>query len=144
MGGLSYGAGAMYGDGGDTGERILASVLASAHAWLQKGTGRLTAVATVPNVEELPTRMQSWLNLRVNKDEKSSLKTTILHGQAQKCDESSLIPGQGEAPLMDQYYASLRKLGITTVAEVLILAKASATGETEDAICSSLQQNLWV
>merc|ERR1712216_402275 len=134
--GTSAGASAMFGDGGDTGERVIKGVMMGTSAWLKKGTGRLTMVSHVANVGEFPERLQTWYG------SEGKIQAAIVHGTSMPAEMYSANPGHSLA--LRQYQAGLRSQNIQTIAESLIfLWPMDTVGKSDIRVVNQCQGLLW-
>jgi len=130
--GIASGAGAMFGNGGDTGERVLAGIIQGAPTYLAPG-GRLSFVAMTPNVEELPGRLEGWLS------NSSGCEALIFRGVATPAER--YLP-TGSSVETTRYQSALQRLGITTLSEAVgVLAMKGTTVEAR--IAGEPRNELW-
>lgn len=113
--------GPLYSSGGRDGQDVLAAIIGACAAhWLGPG-GRLTAVAQVPNVEQLPERLRAWLGTGVAAEAASDLQAEIFRSEATVAEEF-LAEHMRERPEVERrcYLRGLRDIGIRVMSDVVI------------------------
>jgi len=122
--GIASGACAMFGDGGETGERILAEIIAGAPRVLAPG-GRLCFVAVVTNVAALPDRLQTWLVGGTGQFAcDHAVQGFIWHGTVVLDDSFRPTNSMVES---HRFGRALNRLGIESVSKVLCLLSWSVS-----------------
>lgn len=111
--GIASGAGAMFGNGGDTGEQVFSAIVKGAAKLLGPG-GRLSVVAMTPNVEGLPGRMEGWFCSEAG----SAANFEALVFRGPPTPASRYLPTSSSVETT-RYQAALKGLGITTLSEVV-------------------------
>eukprot|EP00927_Polykrikos_kofoidii_P010958 TRINITY_DN14628_c0_g2_i1.p1 TRINITY_DN14628_c0_g2~~TRINITY_DN14628_c0_g2_i1.p1 ORF type:complete len:574 (-),score=81.27 TRINITY_DN14628_c0_g2_i1:48-1694(-) len=140
---IASGAGAMFGNGGDTGERVLASIVRGAPTFLERG-GRLSTVSMAPNVEEMPARVETWLRSgsEANAMEPIFYDALVFRGTPTPADNYQPTSTQAETR---QYQETLRRMKISSLSEtVMVLCLRDPDSLRSRAILAeSPQANLW-
>jgi len=124
--GIASQAVALFGNGGELGEQVLAAVVRGAPVLLAPG-GRLAAVTYAPNAEEMPARLEAWLR-DAHADGLESCLVTVFSGTAKPATEFLPVASEVESRC---YQEALRKLDVRTLSEaitVLTLTGAESEG----------------
>lgn len=144
--GIASGAGAMFGDGGDTGERVLASIVQGAPRYIAPG-GRLSTVSMAPNVEGLPARVEGWYQAGAAEVAPSAatqgFEAFVFRGPPTEADRYQPTSTPAET---QRYQATLRRMGITTLSECLIVLAADEGPESPGpraSIAGQPRPDLW-
>lgn len=118
--GIASQAIALFGNGGELGEQLLMQVIRGADAVLAP-TGWLAAVTYAPNVEEMPLRVQSWLEGK----EQEFQHCRVFSGARKPAEEFQPV-----ASLVEQlrYQEALKGLGITSLSEALTFLRRGPGG----------------
>eukprot|EP00930_Biecheleria_cincta_P094356 TRINITY_DN8538_c0_g1_i1.p1 TRINITY_DN8538_c0_g1~~TRINITY_DN8538_c0_g1_i1.p1 ORF type:complete len:856 (+),score=159.18 TRINITY_DN8538_c0_g1_i1:60-2627(+) len=138
--GIASGAGAMFGNGGDTGEQVLAAIVQGAPQFLVPG-GRLSFVSMAPNVESMPGRIEGWYRAGAGSSA-AGFEALVFHGAATPAERYLPTSSSVEAA---RYQAALRGLGITTLSEVVgVLADGGPNfGGPGASLAGDPRPNLW-
>lgn len=110
--GIASGAGALFGNGGDTGESVLAAIVQGAPAMIRPG-GRLSIVTMAPNVEELPVRMEEWYRQGARG---SACEGLVFRGSPTPAGR--YLPTSSPAETT-RYQGALQAMGVQTLSEVV-------------------------
>eukprot|EP00929_Paragymnodinium_shiwhaense_P038166 TRINITY_DN20219_c0_g1_i1.p1 TRINITY_DN20219_c0_g1~~TRINITY_DN20219_c0_g1_i1.p1 ORF type:complete len:888 (-),score=128.75 TRINITY_DN20219_c0_g1_i1:238-2901(-) len=138
--GIASGAGAMFGDGGDTGEGVLAGIVHGAPRVLAPG-GRVATVSMAPNVEEMPQRLQGWFQSGSG-GAAVPHQGLVFRGQPTPADRYQPTSSQAETR---QYQSAFKQMGISTLSEVVTVLALLPPG-TPSVGCSlagEFRSELW-
>lgn len=114
--GIAAGGGALFGNGGDTGERVVSEIVQGASKFLRTG-GTLAVVAMSPNVEGLPGRLEGWFTAGAGSST-AGCTAVVFRGEATSV--SSYLP-TSSAVETARYQDALRRMGIQTVSETIAI-----------------------
>lgn len=128
--GIASGAGAMFGNGGDTGEKVLQGILQGASQHLSP-TGRLSFVAMSPNVQELPRRISEWCDVNTT--------GLVFSGTPTPAERYQPTSSGVET---SRYQAALADMGITSLSEVVGVMVMGGT-EKKVSIAGEARPELW-
>lgn len=128
--GIASGAGAMFGNGGDTGEKVLQGILQGASQHLSP-TGRLSFVAMSPNVQELPRRISEWCDVNTT--------GLVFSGTPTPAERYQPTSSGVET---SRYQAALANMGITSLSEVVGVMVMGGT-EKKVSIAGEARPELW-
>lgn len=120
--GIASQAIALFGDGGELGEQVLAEAVQGAAGRLQRG-GRLVAVTYAPNVEDMPGRLERWLAEGVVGS--ADCRAVVLSGAQKPTEEFQPVASRVEAKC---YQEALRRLGVVSLSEALTLVLQAEGG----------------
>mmetsp|Transcript_3346 Transcript_3346/g.9513 ORF Transcript_3346/g.9513 Transcript_3346/m.9513 type:complete len:457 (+) Transcript_3346:1-1371(+) len=123
--GIASGGNAMFGNGGDTGERVLAALIRGSPRVLRPG-GRLAVVAMSPNVEELPGRVREWYNSGAG--DGSAFEALIFRGPPTPA--SQYLP-TSSAVETNRYQAALQHMGVATLSEIVLVLTSGGGDDPE-------------
>jgi len=128
--GIASGAGAMFGNGGDTGEKVLEAILRGASRHLSP-TGRLAFVAMSPNVQELPQRINEWCDVNITGLVFSGTPTPAPRYQPTSSGVET-----------SRYQAALERMGVTSLSEV-VGVMVMGGNKKEVSIAGEARPELW-
>jgi len=136
--GIASGGGAMYGNGGNTGEQVLAAIVQGAPRMLQPG-GRLCTVTMAPNVEGLPGRIEGWYAAGAGS---STASFDALVFRSKPTPAGQYLP-TGSAIETQRYQEALRDFGVETISEVVAVIMAGGSGGPNAALAGEPRPDLW-
>lgn len=139
--GIASGGGAMFGNGGETGEQVLAELVKGAHRLLLPG-GRLSTVSMAPNVEGMPARIEGWYAAEVGS--LANCEALVFRGTPTPAARYQPTASPVET---QRYQAALQQLGITTLSEVimvLIKGGPGAMNGPQASLAGEPRDNLWM
>eukprot|EP00930_Biecheleria_cincta_P086076 TRINITY_DN75440_c0_g1_i1.p1 TRINITY_DN75440_c0_g1~~TRINITY_DN75440_c0_g1_i1.p1 ORF type:complete len:721 (+),score=109.52 TRINITY_DN75440_c0_g1_i1:36-2198(+) len=134
---IADGAGAMFGDGGSTGESVISAIVRGAATWLVPG-GRLSTVSLAPDVEEMPARLASWYFSA--QQHASGLRARIFHGPPGPAPQ---FIGTASAAEAHRLKVALETMGIRTMAETLVVLEATSCDVVNVEISGPPREALW-
>jgi len=138
--GIASGAGAMFGNGGDTGEDVFAGIVRGASRLLGPG-GRLSVVAMTPNVEGLPERLKSWYCDEAG--EGANFQALIFRGPPTPAQQ--YLPTSSSVETY-RYQAAMQRMGVRTLSEVLTVLTVDGPESGRGAnvgLAGNPRANLW-
>jgi len=137
--GIASGAGAMFGDGGDTGEQVVAGIIQGAPRLLLPG-GRLSFVSMAPNVEDMPKRIEEWY--RSTAGDSATFRAFIFHGSPTPAER--YLPTASEVETQ-RYRAALQAMGVRTLSEVVVVITIGgpSDGSPPAILADAAQADLW-
>lgn len=137
--GIASGGGAMFGNGGDTGEQVLAAIVQGAHKFLMPG-GRLSTVSMAPNVESMPARIEGWY--AAGAGPVAGFDSLVFRGPPTRAER--YLPTSSSVET-HRYQGALARMGITTLSEVvMVMVKGTAeSGGPNASLAGDPRENLW-
>jgi len=137
--GIASGAGAMFGNGGDTGEDVFSAIVQGASQLLRSG-GRLSVVSMAPNVEELPERIKSWYCAKAGSD--ASFDAVVFRGNPTPAKQ--YLPTSSSVET-HRYQAAFDRMGIHTLSEIVTVLTIGAPGSggARVSLAGGPRDNLW-
>jgi len=137
--GIARVAGELFGDGGDTGEHILAGIIRDAHRLVAPG-GWLTTPAKTPNIEGLPNRFERWYAATAGRAE--AFEALVFRGHPKQATLHALTTTTFEA---ERYQKALRGMGIKTLSQtVVVLFPGGALPPGQRVrLCDGPRPDLW-
>lgn len=138
--GTASAAGPLYSGGGQDGEEVHKELVQKGLGLLAPG-GRLCSVAEVPNPKTFPNRVGEWID-KVDCKRAGSVK--IFTGKTIASEEYWKTATEERSPLeWRRYLRGLRRLGVTSVAEALLLLQLEEVGSAPLSIEAICRENLW-
>ncbi|CAK0801486.1 unnamed protein product [Prorocentrum cordatum] len=135
--GIASGAGAMFGNGGDSGEDVLAAVVRLGSRVVRPG-GTVSAVAMTPNAEGLPGRITRWYASAAG--EGASFEANVFCGAPTPADRYQPTSTQAETA---RYQASLRNMGVTSMSETVTVLRVGGTQGPVACVAGEPRPDLW-
>jgi len=136
--GIASGGGAMYGNGGNTGEEVLAAIVQGAHKMLKPG-GRLSTVTMAPNVEGLPGRIEGWYAAGTGTST-ASFDALVFRGKPTPAGQ--YLPTSTSVET-HRYQEALRDVGMETISEVVAVIMAGGSGGPNAQLAGEPRPDLW-
>jgi len=137
--GIASGAGAMFGNGGASGDEIMRSLVAGASRHLRVG-GHLALVAMVPEVASFPKKLEQWYKASAS----SPFTGMVFYGPGTAVEQ--YLPTSSEVET-SRYRAALQAQGIKSLSEVVMVLLAGVPPAEDSEPCASLcgdpRQTLW-
>merc|ERR1712194_645312 len=142
---VSTACGPLYSRGGPDGQVVLKAVIERSAEHLLAPGGRLSIVATVPNAEGLATRIESWIDAaggeKALADPKSAYRGVAFCSEPTSAADFLADAFDGRPRLEHQrYVAGLRRSGVQTMSDMLLLLWRRPTGPRCSGACHEPQK----